>query len=63
MKKYRVEITEVENTYCYTGEWDSDFIQDDIEAESEEEAIELAKDYINDNGGNAEDYLYRATEV
>lgn len=62
MKKYRVEITEVENTYCYTGEWDSDFMQDDINAVSADEAIEIAKDIINADGGNADDYLFRIKE-
>lgn len=45
IKRYKVEFTEQENNYCYTGGWD-DVI---IAAESEEEAIELAKDWINEN--------------
>lgn len=70
MKKFKVEMTKAENTYCYTGEWDSDFYPDNIEAETEEEAIEFAKDiFINDciNMGNddidVEDYIFRAKEI
>jgi len=63
MKKFNIEITEQENGYGFTGEWDSDFIQDPIEAESEEEAIEFAKDYINEHEANANDYIFRAKEA
>ena len=60
MKNFKIAITEAEN---YEALWDTDCFADPIEAETEEEAIELAKQYIIDNGGNAEDYLYRATDV
>ena len=63
MNKYKVEMTEKENTYCYMGEWDSDFYSENyIEAENEEEAIEFAKDYLNENGSNADNYIFRINE-
>lgn len=69
MKKYRVELTEAENTFCFTGEWDSDAIPDAIEAETEDEAIDFAKDYFIEQCrkmGNydvdVEDYIFRAKE-
>lgn len=74
IKRYKVEFTEQENNYCYTGGWD-DVI---IAAESEEEAIELAKDWINENmvsypyeieggkiifpGLESEKYIYRVKD-
>jgi DNA-binding LacI/PurR family transcriptional regulator len=70
MKKFRVEVTEAINTYCFTGEWDSDFCQENIEAETEEEAIEFAKDIFIDgfiSMGNDDvdinDYIFRAKEI
>lgn len=64
MFKFRVEITEKENGYCYTGEWDNDFIPEGyIIAESEEEAEELAKTYIDENGGDSDDYIYRVKKL
>jgi hypothetical protein len=70
MKKFRVEVTEAINTYCFTGEWDSDFCQENIEAETEEEAIEFAKDiFVDDciNMGNdnvdINDYIFRVKEI
>lgn len=68
MKKFRVEMTEAVNGYCFTGEWDSDFCEDDFEAETEEEAIEYAKDYFIENCVNTEDvdiedYIFRAKEI
>ena len=63
MKNFNIEITKQENGYEFTGEWDSDFIQEPIEAESEEEAIEFAKDYINEHEANANDYIFRAKEA
>lgn len=59
MKKFIVEMTAQENGYGYTGEWDSDFIQNPIEADSEEEAIEFAKDYLNENGDCASNFIFR----
>lgn len=67
MKKFTVEINRIENGTL--TEWDSDAIQDYIEAETAEEAIELAKDFIHnaiiDNGLNPDDYdyEYRAAEI
>lgn len=57
MKNYKVDVKEIG-----TEQWDADMIQDYIEAESEEEAIDFATDYINENGGNAENYFYNAKE-
>ena len=62
MKKFRVEITKVENNYCFEEEWDSDTFQDDIIANSPGEAILLAKDYLDENGANSADYIFRAKE-
>jgi len=61
--KYIVEMTEQENTYLYTGEWDSDFYGDFIIAETEDEAIEIAMDYLRDNGVDPDDYIFRAKET
>ena len=57
MKKFNVSIRENIND-C----WDSDCVQDFIEADTKEDAIDFAKDYINENGGNAESYMYMAVE-
>ena len=58
MKKYDVEI----RTY-YTEDFD-DWIGDYIEAESEEEALELAKQWLIDKGydGDVEELEYKVTE-
>ena len=64
MKKFRIEIAEAES--YTTAVWDGDAIADPIEAETEEEAIELAKQYLIDNGSTEEEVentLFRATEV
>lgn len=63
MKNFRIELTEAKNGYGFIGEWDSDCFQDDVAAETKEEAIELAKQYIIDNGGNAENYIFRCKQV
>lgn len=55
MMNYRVEFTEQENGYCYTGEWDTEI----VEAETAEEAIELLKAHFEENGGSADAYIYR----
>lgn len=61
--KFRVEITEKENGYCYTGEWNNNFIPEGyIEAETEEEAEAIARDYINENGGCDDSYIYRVVK-
>ncbi len=62
-KKFNVEMTEEENGYGYTGEWDSDFCQDYFDADTEEEAIELAKAYLRDNGCDPDIYIFRAHTV
>lgn len=43
MKRYKIE-TRTNRNEC----WDADSVQDYIEAESKEEAIELAKDYLKE---------------
>lgn len=43
MKKYNVEVMTPELTT-----WDCDAVPDYVEAESEEEAIEYAKDYLRE---------------
>lgn len=63
MKKYKVEITVVENGYCFTGEWDNIIPGGCVEAETKDEAEELARAYICENGGNAEDYIYKVEEI
>ena len=62
MKKFVVEMTEAENGYCYTGEWENPAPEGYIEAESEAEAIEFAKSYMNENGADADNYIYKAKE-
>lgn len=62
MTNFRIEIA-TEGTY--NAIWDGDAIADPIEAETEEEAIELAKQYLLDNGCTEEEVentLFRATE-
>lgn len=59
MKKYMVE-----SRRDYAEIFDN-YVGDYIEAESEEEAIELAKQYFIDNGCDieeVEDYEYKVTE-
>ena len=68
MKKFNVEIWNDINSV-----WDGDSVEDYVEAETEEEAIELAKQYLKDciidNGYGADEvnevdeWLFRATEV
>lgn len=63
MKKYNVEIRT-----NYNKAWDADAVQDYIEADSEEEAIEIAKDYLRehsdtDNTDWVDEYQIRATEI
>ena len=61
--KYRVSITERDNGYGYTGEWDSDTFQDDIVADSPSEALYIAKGYLTENGVDASDYIFKIKEV
>lgn len=55
MKEFRVEYTEQENNYCYSGMWADEI----VEAETAEEAIELLKQYFVENDADPEDYIYR----
>lgn len=57
---YNVEIAKAEN-YCEVI-WDGDCFEDPIEADSAEEAEELAKDWLNEHGANADEYIFRVTE-
>lgn len=62
MTEYRVSYTEQENGYCFTGEW----MDEIVEAESEEEAIELIKQYFIDqtqDENEAEKYIYKACKI
>lgn len=45
MKKYNVSIQTPEMLYW---EWNDDAVEDYVEAESEDEAIEFAKDYLRE---------------
>lgn len=58
MKKYNVEMRK-----DYNDDFDN-WIGDYIESETEEEAIELAKQWLIDNGyeGNVEELQYQISE-
>ena len=55
LKEYRVEFTEQENGYFYTGGWDTEI----VEAGTAKEAIELLKAHFTENGGDPDDFIYR----
>ena len=55
LKEYRVEFTEQENGYCYTGEWGTEI----VEAETADEAVELLKAHFTENDGDPDDFIYR----
>ena len=59
MKEYRVEFTEQENGYCYTGGWDNEI----VEAKTAEEAVELLKANILENGGDPNEFIYRVRHL
>lgn len=67
MKKYIIEMAIIENG-TITG-WDSDAVQETVNAETAAGAIELAKDYIRDcirdNGLNPDEteIILRAAEM
>ena len=55
MKEFRVEYTEQENNYTYSGTWAVEI----VEAETVEEAIELLKQHFIDNDADPAVYIYR----
>ena len=55
MKEFRVEYTEQENYYSFTGTWAVEI----VDAETVEEAIELLKQHFIENDADPEDYIYR----
>ena len=55
MKEFRVEYTEQENNYNYSGTWADEIVA----AETAEEAIELLKQRAIENDADPEDYIYR----
>lgn len=56
---YRVDYTFKEDGYTYRGEWYSE----DVQAESEDEAIELVKQWIDEIGGDSDMFIYVAEFV
>lgn len=60
MKKYDVEIAITNENGTIEG-WDADCFQDAIEAETAAEAIEFARDYLDENG--AEGIDIRVAEI
>lgn len=66
MKNFKILVSEAYAESYLTANWDSDCFADPIEAETDEEAIELAKDYLLDNGcteEEVENILFLAEEV
>ena len=62
MKKYIVEVTTHES-YC-TDNWSNDWNPEKyVEAEDAEEAVNIAKDYLNENGEDVEKIFFRVTEI
>lgn len=57
--KFVVEITERENTYQFAGEWDNPSPEGYIEAENDDEAVELMKTYLEENGEDPDRFIYR----
>lgn len=57
--KYIIEITKKENTYLFSGEWDNPSPEGYIEAESEEEAEDFMRSYLEENGEDPEGFIYR----
>ena len=55
MKEFRVEYTEQENYYTYSGTWAVEI----VEAETAEEAVELLKQHCIENDVDPTVYIYR----
>ena len=55
MKEFRVEYTEQENYYTYSGTWAVEI----VEAETAEESIELLKQHYIENDVDPAIYIYR----
>ena len=55
MEEFRVEYTEQENNYSYTGTWAVEI----VEAETAEEAVELLKQHCIENDADPAIYIYR----
>ena len=55
MKEFRVEYTEQENNYIYSGTWAVEI----VEAETVEEAVELLKQHCIENDVDPAVYIYR----
>ena len=55
MEEFRVEYTEQENYYTYSGTWTVEI----VEAETAEEAIELLKQHYIENDVDPAIYIYR----
>ena len=55
MEEFRVEYTEQENNYNYSGTWAVEI----VEAETAEEAIELLKQHFIENDVDPAIYIYR----
>ena len=62
MKKYIVEVTTNEN-YC-TDNWDNNWNPEKyVEAKDAEQAVNLAKNYLSENGEDIEKILFRVNEI
>ena len=55
MEEFRVEYTEQENNYTYSGTWAVEI----VEAEAAEEAVELLKQHCIENDVDPAIYIYR----
>ena len=55
MEEFRVEYTEQENNYNYSGTWAVEI----VEAETAEEAAELLKQHCIENDVDPAIYIYR----
>ena len=55
MKEFRVEYTQQENNYNYSGTCAHEIVQ----ADTTEQPIELLKQHFIENDADPEDYIYR----